>query len=247
MKTLLIQDKLKALNIDPNSIILGDFDQLGEFTAKRTRTPDSEHYRSSGFFYRANYERGILISSLIKKYELSSFLEIGFGRGYSTLCAAKAFYDLGISANIVTIDPALEENYVNELQKILPKEWFSCITFIRGTSQQALEQVTDKFDLIYIDGDHSYEATKHDWLMTKDKFKSFLLFDDYKLSEDPHIKCRKAIDEIDHELENCHEPELIKMDRRMFVDDRRLSNDEIDYGQVLFTRKDVNTCLDDEW
>ena len=45
------------------------------------------------------------------------------------------------------------------------------------------------------------------------------------------IECSKVIDQIDDESK-----ELIIMDRRIYFDDRRLKNDEIDYGQVLLTK-----------
>jgi len=45
------------------------------------------------------------------------------------------------------------------------------------------------------------------------------------------IECSKLINEIEDESK-----ELIIMDRRIFFDDRRLSDEEIDYGQVLLTR-----------
>ena len=98
--------------------------------------------------------------------------------------------------------------------------------------------------MIYIDGDHTYEGVKTDWELCKDKFNAFLLFDDYHLpSKDsgPGIQCAKLIDEIEDETK-----ELIIMDRRIFVDDRGYSDEEIDYGQVLLTREYVSDGIKDE-
>lgn len=242
MKTINIKQKLEEMGVTLDSITMGDFDQIGEFTAKRQRSPGDENYHRYGAFYRANYERGILIYNLIRRYNLTSMLEIGFGRGYSTLCAARAFYDAGIIGNIVTIEPNLDEKLIATLHQIFPPDWFKMIKFFHGTSADAFSKLgTVKFDLIYIDGDHSYEGTKLDWEGAKDRYNKFLLFDDYHLptKEDPGIQCSKLIDEIDDPSK-----ELIIMDRRMFFDDRQFGDEKIDYGQVLLTRPGVTT---DDW
>ena len=245
MKKIDIREKLEQIGMPAENLILGDFDMIGEYTAKKNRSPQSELFKTVGAFFRPNYERGLLIYSLIKKYNLKSFLEIGFGRGYGTFCAAKALQENG-GGKIVSIDPLFnEENakqHIKSLISIFPKEWFSSndVQFKPGFSQNILPSLDEKFDLIYIDGDHTYEGTKSDWLNTKDKFNKFLLFDDYHLptkkqdalAGSTDIDCARAINEIDD-----FEKELIIMDRRIFLDDRRIPDEKIDYGQVLIEKK----------
>ena len=124
---IFIQEKLRQLGVDLSEIYLGHFDQIGEFTAKKSRSPDSELYKTAGAYFRPNYERGILIYSLIKKYKLKSYLEIGFGRGYSCMCAALAMHENG-EGTIMTIDPALDPKFLETLSSTLPKEWFEKIS-----------------------------------------------------------------------------------------------------------------------
>ena len=45
------------------------------------------------------------------------------------------------------------------------------------------------------------------------------------------ISCSKVIDKIEDDSK-----ELIIMDRRIFMDDRNLPDEEIQYGQVLLTK-----------
>lgn len=241
MKHINVKQKLEEMGVALDSIMMGDFDQIGEFTAKRDRKPNDPNYKKHGAFYRSNYERGILIYYLIRQHNLSSMLEIGFGRGYATFCAARAFHDAGIMGKIVTVDPAFDQRFIGALQTVFPKEWFQYIQFAPGSSQEVLPNLNESFDLVYIDGDHSYEGTRFDWEQTKDKWKQFLLFDDYHLTskDDPGIKCSKLIDEIDDPSK-----ELIIMDRRMFFDDRRLADDQIDYGQVLLSKPGASR---DDW
>lgn len=243
MKMIGIKQKLEEMGVALDGIVMGDFDAIGEFTAKRTRSQDDPNYKKYGAFYRANYERGILIYYLIRQHQLTSFLEVGFGRGYATFCAARAFHDAGIVGKIVTIDPNLDENYIKQLQQMLPNDWFKYITFVKGKSQTSLPKLQEKFDMVYIDGDHSYEATKSDWEMTKDVFSKFLLFDDYHMpskQDKGTIQCSQLIDEIDDPSK-----ELIILDRRMFFDDRRFADDQIDYGQVLLTKPTIAPARDD--
>ena len=243
MKQVHIKEKLEELGVVVEGIPLGDFDRIGEFTAKRDRGPDSEHYNSAGAFYRANYERGVLVYYLIRQFNLTSLLEVGFGRGYTSLCAAKAFYDAGLPGKITTIDPNLDEKFIQALSQIFPKTWFGYINFIKGTSQVALPTLKDqKFDLVYIDGDHSYEGTKYDWENTRELYEKFLLFDDYHLpsKDDPGIQCSKLIDQVEDPSK-----ELIIMDRRLFCDERKLPDEKVDYGQVLLTREGVSQR--DDW
>lgn len=233
IKKVLIQEKLKSLGVNlENEIRLGDFDQLGEITARKRRSPDSELYKSAGAFFRPNYERGILIYSLIKKYNVKSFLEIGFGRGYGTFCAAMAMHENG-GGKIVTVDPNFDKSYLDDLSKMLPSEWFDMISFMSGKSEDYIPTTTEKFDFIYIDGDHTYEATKKDWEMCRERYNKILLFDDYHLpgKVEKDINCSNLIDQIED-----NSKELIIMDRRIFFDDRGYTDDEIDYGQVLLTK-----------
>lgn len=231
LKELMIQDKLKNLGVYIEDICLGDFDLIGEYTAKKNRDKNSELYKNAGCFFRPNYERGILMYYLVRKLEISSVLEIGFGRGYSTFCMAKAMCDHGIDGKIKTIDPNFDENFLKNLTQVFPKEWFDKIEFIGGTSDQFFEETNEIYDFIYIDGDHRYESVKKDWENSKEKFKKALLFDDYIKRDQKDIECRKIIDEIKDESK-----ELIKMDRRIFFDDRGIKDEDIDYGQVLLTK-----------
>lgn len=237
MITVHIKDKLKELDVELEDIVLGEFDEIGEYTAKKSRTRDHDLYKKAGCFFRPNYERGILMSYLIKNKQISSVLEIGFGRGYATFCMTKMMCDLGIDGKITTVDPGLDEKFLNFLAGVFPPEWFSKIEFVKGTSDQFFSQDDRIFDFIYIDGDHRAEAVKNDWINSEKRFKKALLFDDYVIkgtTQYKDIECTEVIDEISDEI---YKKELIIMDRRIFIDDRGFEDSQINTGQVLIQRR----------
>jgi hypothetical protein len=241
MRIVHIKQKLEELQVATDGIVLGDFDMIGEFTAKRFRDRNDPNYKKFGAAYRSNYERGILVYFLIRQLNIKTMLEIGFGRGYATFCAAKAFDDAGVKGKIVTIDPNVNEEHVNALQRVFPSSWFKHVNLIKGLSQDVIPKLNEQFGLVYINGDHSMDATKRDWELTNVKCTHATLFDDYHLpsKDDPGIHCRDAIDQIDWKSSGFQEPELIKLDRRIFVDERRYTDEQVDYGQVLALKEGV--------
>jgi hypothetical protein len=245
MRHVFIQQKLEELELPLSDIALGDFDFIGEFTAKKNRSQNDALYKSAGAFFRPNYERGILIYSLIRKYKLTSFLEIGFGRGYSALCAAKAMHDNGLPGAVYSVDIKFDQKQFDIIKGTMPNEWLSRIVCVQGDSKQVLPEVFEKqpqFDFVYIDGDHRADAVKADWELVKDRWSNFCLFDDYHLptKKEADIECAMVIDSIEHPTK-----ELIIMDRRIFFDDRRISDKDINYGQVLLTNEPKSTL--NEW
>ena len=164
-----------------------------------------------------NYERGMLLYSLIAKYKPKNVLEIGTAEGYSTLCMAWAMTDHNINGKIFTIDPKpfdvpVERNVTWEdnpkhdtvmlsrrelWNKFADKEWIKKIEVLTGFSGEVLQKNTKlpKMDMGFIDGSHVYEAVVHDfYAFLEVASESFhLLFDDYVPNENDGVT--KTIDE----------------------------------------------------
>ena len=105
------------------------------------------------------------------------------------------------------------------------------INFVKGTSEDFYKNnPSENFDLVYIDGDHRYDYVKKDWDYAKESARKFVIFDDYHLPTkiEKDIEVSKVVDNI-----KDYKKELVIMDRRLFLDDRRLKDEEIDYGQVI--------------
>ena len=195
-----------------------------------------------------NYERGILLYSLIAKYKPKNVLEIGTAEGYSTLCMAWAMVDHDINGKIFTIDPKPfdtpierkitweknpEHNTISlstkELwNKFADKEWIKKIEVLTGFSGEILQKKTKelpKMDMGFIDGHHAYEAVIHDFyafLQTASE-NFYLLFDDYNPNEN-----RDVTKVIDEEVVPNFDVTLIKTNAKQQFKEANESENEAD-------------------
>lgn len=235
LKQIGIREKLTELGSPVEDTMLGDFDIIGEHTAKKSRGRDNPLYKTVGCVFRPNYERGLLAAAMVKKYKPKKILEIGFGRGYWSTCVARTLHDLNIPGEITSVDVQFNKQHIEMMSNSFPHEWLSKIKMVQGRSVDILPQLDEDFDLVYIDGDHTYTAVKNDWQNVKDHFKQFVIFDDYHLPTSPEqqeIQVARAVDEISDEYIR----ELVIMDREIFMDDRKLTSK--DYGQVIVRHPD---------
>lgn len=182
----------ETAHISPNTKM---FLEIGDLTALR-KDP-------SGKFYRSNYNRGILLYSLITKYKPKTILEFGTGRGYGALSMAKAIIDSNLDSHIYTIDyrrfdekqtwpidygkgPEVISASLKDIwTKYFSEKLTDKITMLHGTSKSVTENWNKKNmpapDFAFIDGGHDYLSVKHDYYATlsvsNNNFR--ILFDDY--------------------------------------------------------------------
>jgi predicted O-methyltransferase YrrM len=111
----------------------------------------------------ASKTTGIMLASLILSFGAKTILEIGIANGFTTACLLKA---LGVSAPreglLVSCD--INENCCLIAER-MKKDVYHIV--VRGNSSTAKWEKTfgkRKCDIIFIDGDHSYEACKEDIL-----------------------------------------------------------------------------------
>jgi len=129
--------------------------------------------KDSFYIMRADFvERGLhdLINYIdtIRPVSEMSLLEIGSYTGESTSIFANRFKE------VVSIDPFIDDYDQNDMacqhapfEKVFEKfkertAPYNNITQIRKTSDEAFETLSTKFDVIYIDGLHTYEQVIKD-------------------------------------------------------------------------------------
>lgn len=140
------------------------------------------------------------------------FLEIGSFEGYGTNYFVENFLQ-GENSEITCIDPWIKYSQstitnINEWDNVINEETYNIfinntkgnsnkIIVKRGLSKDILPLLNEKYDFIYIDGDHSEKAV---WIDATLSFKllkvgGIMIFDDYEWNEGDKSP-KKAVDKF---------------------------------------------------
>ena len=122
-----------------------------------------------------------------KDLKLKNCVEIGTSLGYSTYVLGHLF------ENVTTID--IDLNNIQKATKF--NSSMPNITFLHGNSTSSNWGVDYKFDVAFIDADHSYDAVIKDIesCIAHGSSNLFIVFDDYGLPE-THPAVKVAVDEM---------------------------------------------------
>ncbi|MEI6764118.1 MAG: class I SAM-dependent methyltransferase [Bacteroidota bacterium] len=127
----------------------------------------------------------LVLKALARKYNNCQYLEIGSFRGESLVNVAE------VAAECVSI--SLSDAEMNELglvdhvklQRFFSKDLKNVLHIKHNSLTYDFSQLNKKFDIIFIDGDHSYKAVKQDTInafkLLKDE-SSIIVWHDYGLS-----------------------------------------------------------------
>ena len=167
----------------------------------------------------------ILIARSIKEPELN-ILEIGtlFGvsmaivyencRGFFTgvhitvIDPLQGYYDKSFDS--ITMMPVTRDIFIHNMQKMnIPKSDYTIIQKL-STEDEAMEQASKRrYNLLIIDGDHSYSGVKHDFLNYRHLVNrgGYIVFDNYNDPSWPEVT-----DFVDKEVVGLPELELVGTD-----------------------------------
>ena len=218
MRTTTINQKIVALDCS-----LPDqewFNTVGDLTALRGNEADG--------FYRSNYNRGPLLYSLVAAHRPTTVLEFGTGRGYGTVCMAKAMVDHKIDGQIFTVDllafndlqswpidrgsgPVVETVSAEDVwSRHFDTAWLERITRLTGNSSAVIDEWHQsdraKPEFCFVDAGHRYEEVRHDFYacLSICTVAPVILFDDYSPRQDFGVKRL-----IDSEVSRMCDTELL--------------------------------------
>ena len=121
----------------------------------------------------------IFLKDIVKQKSVLNVMEIGFNAGHS----AELFLSSNPQINLVSFDIGIH-NYVKYGKAFIDKKYPNRHELIIGNSLKTIplysKKYDNKFDLIFIDGGHSYEVAKNDLLNCKNLSheKTLIIMDD---------------------------------------------------------------------
>jgi len=145
---------------------------LGRLAGKARRTiPGIERKLDDIDFHSGLGDSAYLLYGLARALKPKVAVEIGSARGKSACYVARALKENG-SGKLFAIDPHTRTNWndedsvdtLDEMRRNLRAlKLEKQVQILRETSERAAAQWLLPIDMLFIDGDHSYDGVKRDW------------------------------------------------------------------------------------
>lgn len=183
---------LKELNNDTDSLLIQDDSLINHVTSKAIKVyPDEERsWTQSPFPAMLMSAEAHCIYRLVKMLGEGNYADLGVMNGGSTAIMGYALEYIKKPGRIFSVDlfgrlidgkPVGSFEVIEKLENYFAKNFqFAKLQICQGTTDEWAEKLHEKFNLIFIDADHSYEAVKSDFYNWSPKVKEggYLLFHD---------------------------------------------------------------------
>jgi predicted O-methyltransferase YrrM len=140
-----------------------------------------------------------ILKDIVKRTGVKNILEIGFNAGHSCLSWLLSSDD----TRVIGLDIHYPERSVDYLRNNYGDRFF----FVHADSNtlsenDSIQQWENEFDLIFIDGDHSYDAVKRDLKNSLRLNPKYIVFDDVRHPSHSYIETI---------INECEELELVDL------------------------------------
>jgi predicted O-methyltransferase YrrM len=148
-------------------------------------------YNGEKLTAQTNPDEGYFIYDLIKKNKYKNCLEIGMANGISALFICQALAELNNNGSLISIDPYQSTQWKNQgvenIKRAGLKKYHALAEKFDYTALPHMlinmqKSTLEKFDLIFIDGDHRFDYTLLDFMYSDMMLKvgGVILVDDVR-------------------------------------------------------------------
>lgn len=164
----------RSLLLEENSKLKGKNRTISEMTSIETMRPIL----------------GGVLQKIAESFQVHSALELGTCLGVGTM-----FLATSVSGRVTTVD--CNETVIGFASDMFTAEGVNNVDFVCDKIEHYLQESSDKFDLIYIDGNHTAKALLSQYEQLMRRFvgeKYILVFDDINYSREMHGAWRNISD-----------------------------------------------------
>ena len=149
-------DIMTILNIHRNKCVLVNIPQVNIIWNKLNLITKKYGLKTGGISHVPNKANGII--NYFRNKKIVNIAEIGFNAGHST-----SLFLILFPHSKITIFDLMSFSYSYECLNFLKKTFPNRIKLIKGDSTKNIPgQITKKFDLVHVDGNHDGEYPKKD-------------------------------------------------------------------------------------
>jgi len=170
--------------------ILDHIDEEGEQLSRLNREAHVNLLRPRMI---SGHLQGRILKMLVRMQQPKRILEIGTYTGYATLCLAEALRE-GDEIHTIEIDDEMEDFIRKQFNQSKNNDK---IHLHIGDAREIIPQLTDNFDMVFIDADKRLYCEYYDLIFDKVNEGGIILADntlwDGKVLEDPHLNDKQTI------------------------------------------------------
>ncbi len=189
--------KLSIIEIEKIDLTALQYNQLVNWLRNKAGTSNKKYFKANftgGLKLQQVPEEYASLMQFVRSFQPKSYLEIGIGNGGSWFLMSYFLKNsLEISHAVDNLSYGKQINQqkadIESIKKYLSSS-ISDVNFFHSSSTNFLTNCDNKYNVIFIDGDHSYEGVKSDYEFSKKLLhkEGMFIFHDVNSDNSPGVK-----------------------------------------------------------